>query len=439
MSSIRSAVVKIVLDIESIRPPLTGIGRYTLTLARELVKAPQLNDIRFITHGGIQVLSTSEELEEYVAKQLLGEKERAHVPFWRLLPFWEKIGFIRYLFFRDFFIIVYNGFKHAREDHLPLLLERLQKSVKGGLRGFYYGLKDIICRKRMEEYSNHIFHGPNNHLASALSNSVVTIHDVSVLRFPDYHPADRVKFWEKEIVGVSKEAAQIITVSEFQRQEIIELLDVKPEKVNVVYLGVESKFQPYSEKESKAVLEKHGLKYKQYSLIVSTVEPRKNFERLLQAFTMLPASIQCLHPLVIIGDKGWESQEIHDTISELAYDNKVVQLGYVDEQELPLLYSAACVFLYPSLYEGFGLPVLEAMASGTAVITSNTSSLPEVAGDSCLLVDPYSVEEIAMGWERLLKNDNERQALSDAGLKRSKLFTWKRCAEQTIEVYKKVV
>jgi alpha-1,3-rhamnosyl/mannosyltransferase len=239
--------------------------------------------------------------------------------------------------------------------------------------------------------------------------------------------------------AVAKQAAHIITVSEFQRQEIIDLLDVKTEKISVVYLGVEPKFKVYSEAACKATLDKYNLQYKHYSLVVSTIEPRKNSLRLLEAFESLPKEVRLSYPLVIVGDKGWRSADIHKRITQLVKKEEAMHLGYVDEQDIPMLYSAALVFLYPSLYEGFGLPILEAMASGTTVLSSNRTSMPEVAGKACLLVDPYSVQEISDGWQRLLEDKVLRTKLVDAGLKRSKMFSWQQCMmipSSMIQLYK---
>jgi len=159
---------------------------------------------------------------------------------------------------------------------------------------------------------------------------------------------------------------------------------------------------------------------------------------LLEAFEGLPKEVRLSYPLVIVGDKGWRSADIHKRITQLVKKEEAMHLGYVDEQDIPMLYSAALVFLYPSLYEGFGLPILEAMASGTTVLSSNRTSMPEVAGKACLLVDPYSVQEISDGWQRLLEDKVLRTKLVDAGLKRSKMFSWQQCAQQTINVYKKL-
>lgn len=402
--------MKIILDIESVRYPLTGIGRYTLTLARELVKPSRGHHVQLLASPFDKPIETPDELEHYVNKRLVQQgavtlKKSNYASSWRS------------------FLVV--GF-----------IEQIMLRVRGILRYLYYKYKKWWFIGLLKKSGEFVFHGPNYHLAPKIEKSVVTLHDLSVLRHPEHHPKDRTDFWTTEIYNVAKRATHIITVSEFQKAEIIELLDVPSERVSVVYLGAEPTFRPYSITECGDVLEKYNLGYKQYSLVVATIEPRKNVIRLMQALQAIPESIRREYPLAIVGDKGWGSDAIHDMISELENKNQVVRLGYVSEDDLPRLYASARVFLYPSIYEGFGLPVLEAMSCGVPVLTSNCTSLPEVAGEACLLVDPYSVDEIAEGWQKLLIDESFQKDLSDAGIQQAKQFSWQRCAEQTIDVYK---
>ena len=444
--------MRVILDIESINHPLTGIGRYTLTLTRELLKSPRVTEVGLIKLADQMLLTTPVQLEAYI-EQIIPTEIRAvkpedrnnieykHVPFWRYIPFWDSIPYRKQIPFREAFIRHYNNFKYWRLERRYRQLELFKffsdqstHLLEGWQSKFNQKqYKNIVNNKSLE----YIFHGPNFHLALMPNKSVVTIHDLSVLRHPECHPEDRTDFWNKEIYKVAERSTKIITVSEFQKQEIIELLGVDADKIHVVYLGVESKFRPYNPEDSQDVLQKYGLEYKQYSLVVSTIEPRKNFIRLLKAFEQLPKSMRRTYPLAIVGDKGWKSEEIHKVITGLIEKKEAVRLGYVDEADLPYLYASAAVFLYPSIYEGFGLPVLEAMASGTPVLTSNTSSLPEVAGEGCLLIDPYSIEDITTAWQNILGDLALREELSEAGIIQAKKFSWQRCAQQTIEVYEK--
>ena len=193
-------------------------------------------------------------------------------------------------------------------------------------------------KRNLKGLSDFIYHGPNYQLMPFSGRSVATIHDLSFIRHPEFHPKERVQYWQKEIYKVADRASHLITDSEFQRQEIIELLNVKPDDVSAVHLGVESKFRVYSEQACQASLGKYGLAFKAFNLVVATIEPRKNFERLLKAFQNLPVAVRRAYPLAVVGDKGWLSDDIHQTIATLEEDNEAVSLGYVDEADLPILY-----------------------------------------------------------------------------------------------------
>jgi glycosyltransferase involved in cell wall biosynthesis len=385
--------MKIILDVNAVKSPLTGVGRYTLRLAQGLKNNPSVGDIKFFTTWGW--LENIDNLEPSIID---GSSSKSNVK----LLIRKKIPFQRLA-------------RKCYQNYTSWQFNRCSSSL-----------------------SDYIYHGPNYQLMPFSGRAVVTIHDLSFIRHPEFHPKERVLYWRNEIYKVVERANHVITDSEFQRQEIIELLNVDPSNVSAVHLGVEAKFKAYSEQENKKTLRKYGLKYKEYSLVVATVEPRKNFGRLLQAFQQLPKALRLSYPLAIVGDKGWLSDDIHTTISRLVQKGEAVSLGYVEENDLPNLYAAASVFLYPSLYEGFGLPVLEAMACGTAVITSNMSSIPEVADDTCSLIDPYSVEEIVETWRVLLESGSMREKLSKTAQVRASLFSWDKCIENTIDIYSRI-
>lgn len=209
-------------------------------------------------------------------------------------------------------------------------------------------------------------------------------------------------------------------------------------KVSSVYLGVEPCFRPYTYAECRTVLQKYALEYKQFNLVVATIEPRKNFEGIIKAFNELPISLKKAYPLIIVGDKGWLSEEIHNAINQLIEAGYAQRLGYVDDADLPMLYAAAALFIYPSFYEGFGLPVLEAMASGTCVLTANNSSLSEVAGQACMQVDAHSTAQLTEAWHALLSDEALREEYAQLGVEQAKTFTWEKCVKETIEIYENV-
>jgi glycosyltransferase involved in cell wall biosynthesis len=173
-----------------------------------------------------------------------------------------------------------------------------------------------------------------------------------------------------------------------------------------------------------------------FILFVGTLEPRKNIIRLLEAYARIKDKLP--HKLVIAGTKGWLYQPIFEAVKRLSLRNNVIFLGYVDDGNLPALYNLADLFVYPSIYEGFGLPVLEAMACGIPVITSNVSSLPEVAGDAAVLVDPYNVKELAGAMKHVLTNASLRKQVINKGFQQAKNFSWKKCARETLKVYEEV-
>jgi glycosyltransferase involved in cell wall biosynthesis len=216
--------------------------------------------------------------------------------------------------------------------------------------------------------------------------------------------------------------------------DLIERYGTEPDKITVVYPGYdEATFQPVRDEEViEAVKARYGIAG-DYILFVGTLQPRKNLIRLVKAFADCRSPIADCR-LVIAGKKGWLYQEIFRRVEELGLEKKVVFTGYVPEGDLPALLSGAHLFVFPSLYEGFGLPVLEAMACGTPVVCSNASSLPEVAGDAALMVDPLDVEGLATAMERVLSDEELRAELTERGFKQARKFSWERCARETLAV-----
>jgi len=214
---------------------------------------------------------------------------------------------------------------------------------------------------------------------------------------------------------------------------------VDPHKVHVIYLGVGENYAPRSAEELGSVLARFDLSAKSYIFAVGTLEPRKNLIQVIDAYVGLPEAIRKSTPLVIAGMKGWLSGQIEARIRKHEERGEVRWLGYVPAETLPLLYSGASMLVYPSLYEGFGLPVLEAMASGIPVITSNRASLPEVAGDVGLAVEPADVEGLRAYMRSLIEDKDEAARRGSLGIARARLFTWQACAQQTLAVYKKAI
>ncbi|MCX5814648.1 MAG: glycosyltransferase family 1 protein [Proteobacteria bacterium] len=262
---------------------------------------------------------------------------------------------------------------------------------------------------------------------------VTTLHDVSYKRFPHFFsPRDRLLF--ATLFPLSLQSAKaIITVSHHAEQEIAHFYPSLKSKTFVTHEAANPIFRKINKKEENPILNKFTIPDR-YILVVGNLQPRKNVLRIIRAFAAIQNQIMETK-LVIVGQAKWQSSEIMEEVKRQRIENRVIFAGYATEEELVWLYNDATVFVYPSLYEGFGLPILEAMACGTPVITSNITSMPEVAGDAALLVNPYDEKEIADAIIRIVKNKDFAKLISEKGLQRSGMFSWAKTAEDTLKVY----
>jgi glycosyltransferase involved in cell wall biosynthesis len=281
--------------------------------------------------------------------------------------------------------------------------------------------------------------------------TVVTIHDMGYMRFPESHtPAQRRYLRLSTNWGV-RHASRLIAISNTTREDLVRYAGAPPEKISVVYHGVSPRFRPIEDPDLIAATQaKYGIT-PPYFLYVGTIQPRKNLARLLEAFASAggrgwgigvgmdvsnPQPLSPIPQLVIAGKRGWLTGEIErQSIQLFGPDSPVVRFtGYIADEDLPALLSGALAFVYPSLYEGFGMPLLEAMACGTPVLASSTSALPEIAGDAALLIDPEDTPALADGLARLASDAALRADLRARGLARAGQFTWERCAQETLAV-----
>jgi glycosyltransferase involved in cell wall biosynthesis len=267
--------------------------------------------------------------------------------------------------------------------------------------------------------------------------SVVTIYDLSFLIYPDSFKRSKRFYLDLFTRLSARKARRIIAISDSTKRDVVRLLGVSPDKVGVVYCGIGEAFRPLDEDQVAAFRSKRGLP-ERFILFVGTIEPRKNVTRLIEAFADLRFAI-CDLRLVIGGAKGWFYEDVFARVEELGLEGEVMFPGYIPVSELPLWYNAAELFVYPSLYEGFGLPPLEAMACGTPVVTANTSSLPEVVGEAGLTVDPLDVEGLAEAMRRVLGDEALRQEMRERGLQRAKGFSWTKTALETVQVYRRAM
>lgn len=378
--------MQIILNVDAIQPPLTGIGHYTLQLARGLLRHPAIGHVRYFS-----------------AYRWLTDPEQALKANQSLSQIRKRIPFK---------VLALNLYSLARSQ---------------------------LFRWRTRNLNDYLLHTPNYILMPFPGTAVTTIHDLSYLHYPQHHPRERIAFMDRQMPRTLAQATMIITDSEFVRRELIDLLGVAAHRIQAVPLGVDESFRPHSLEESTPTLAHHGLAGIDYLLVVATLEPRKNLLSLIEAYGRLPTRLRQQHPLVIVGARGWLTGELERRLEPMERGGQIKRLGYVPQEDLPSIYAGAHAFAFPSLYEGFGLPVLEALASGTPTLTSNRSSLPEVAGDAALLVDPEDVDALTTGLEHLLTDTEWRTGAVECGLRQASLFSWERCVDETVAVYRQAL
>jgi alpha-1,3-rhamnosyl/mannosyltransferase len=380
--------LKVILAVDAIKAPLTGVGRYALELANRLHHQADIEEVRYFSR-------------------------------WRFLD-----------------DIAQRGASAASPGNDT---GAFRKMLKNRITSWLYGtFSPAIHRVRLASYKDYIYHSPNYYLPPFNGRTVASFHDLSVYKYPDYQPAARVAYMKRQIPLTLKRADFIISGSDFSRQEIIEFLGWPGDKIVSVPYGVGGEFMPYPEHQIRKPLSQIGLKPGGYSLCVATIEPRKNILGLLRGFSRLPVDLQHRWPLVLVGARGWHSEETHSCIEQMQAKGAVRYLGYVPESVLPILFAGARAFLFPSFYEGFGLPVIEAMACGVPVMTSNCSSLPEVANGAAHLVPPEDDAQLTDGIRLVLEDEEWRQAVIPLGFEIARRYSWDATVKKTVEVYRRV-
>jgi glycosyltransferase involved in cell wall biosynthesis len=337
-----------------------------------------------------------------------------------------------------------NLFLYSNRDIFVKKEKNVELALVPGLIGKYnsslwFQLSLPFYLNRQSGNQIDLFHGTMAMLPLAVRMpTVVTIYDLVLEKFPE------TMYWKnwlslKTLMRMSaRKASKIIAISENTKKDIIDYFRIDESKIRVIYLGVDGQFSPQPDPNEAEVLSKYNLT-EGYILSLGTLEPRKNFQRLINAYQMVANSGQQTPRLVIIGGHGWGNEELGKVVRESGLDERVRLVGYVPDEDLPTLYRRAAVFVYPSLYEGFGLPPLEAMACGTPVVTSNISSIPEVVGEAAMLIDPYNTAEIAQAMASVLTNQGLRDTLRTSGLVRSRLFNWDKTARETLSLYREAI
>ena len=265
--------------------------------------------------------------------------------------------------------------------------------------------------------------------------TIITIHDMAHKHYPDYIEPKILRYLQGGLFNDAQMADLIITVSESTKRDVIKFFNINENKIRVIYHGIDGRFRPIYNKDMLINIQRKYNLSNKFLLYVGTIQPRKNILGLIKAYRVLLEDSKINHDLVIVGEHGWGYKEIHQLIKYLELEKRVIFTGYISNNDLTCFYNLADVFVFPSYYEGFGFPVLEAMACGTPVVTSSASSLLEVAGDAAILVDPNSVEDIAGGIRRLLSDDKCRNICIEKGLKRVGKFNWRTTAIKTLEAF----
>ncbi|MEZ5461079.1 glycosyltransferase family 4 protein [Dokdonella sp.] len=377
--------MRVIFNVDAISAPLTGIGRYALELANGLAR-----------HDAV------EELRLYSAVRWVDDPAEA---------------------------LSSNRIFASLRQNLPFKTRALE---------VYSQMRNLLFRAHTRKLQGYLLHTPNYILMPFEGPAVTTVHDLSAFNYPETHPPERVRFLERHLPRTLARADRVLTDSQFIADEVHEKLGVPREKLRVVALGVDGRYRPHEASELAEAMDRHQLVAGAYLLVVATQEPRKNLVRLARAYARLPNATRARHPLIIVGARGWLSADLERALAPLEASGAARRLGYVSEDDLPLVYAGARAFAFPSIYEGFGLPVLEAMASGIPVLTSNVSSLPEVCADIALCINPLDELEMCSGIERLLGDEEWRATTIRLGLELAARYPWSRCVDETVSVYREL-
>lgn len=291
---------------------------------------------------------------------------------------------------------------------------------------------------RWRSGTHQVYHEPNHIPIPCDIPTVTTVHDLSVLVHPEWHPDDRVRWYEREFEGGRRQTRRFIVASEFTRREMVAHLGIAPDCMDVTYQAPRAAMKVQSAAEVQRARTLFALP-EQYFLYVGTLEPRKNVPGLLAAYAALPRALRTRHPLVLTGARGWKIETIAQRLALHGLENDIRLLGYVPDDVLPGLYAGAAALVWPSFYEGFGLPPLEAMACGCPVIVSNAASLPEVVGDAGVLLDPQDVPGWTAAMQRMAEDAAWRADWRRRGFVQRESFSWRRCAQETVACYRKAL
>jgi len=401
--------MKLLVNIDGLRAPLTGIGHYTRSLLLELLRAEELEDVCGIgAKGWLSRAELERLLETCQQDPQSGEFVGGGLVAW--------------------FAAASVGAKRS--------VINAARRLPYTRRGFQWW-RGRVARAQQSRFHDYIYWEPGYSLLPLNNPSLVTLYDLSHVRFPEYHPRDRVELLNAALPDSIKRAQAIVTISEFTCTELKQCYGLDRSRLTLVSPAVGAEFCPRQPAELLAVKRRYALPAR-FLMSLGTQEPRKNLLGLLEAFASLPDELRNACPLVLVGGEGWgDDTAINKAMAKLA-PRQLLSLGYVPQHDLPLVLAAASALAYPSFYEGFGLPVLEAMSCGVPVLTSQRSAMSEVASGAALLVDPFDQISIAKGLQLLLTDDELRKQCRARGLEVAAGYAWQKSAQQLLQVLQQV-
>ena len=376
--------MKLLVNLSSLNHPLTGIGEYTLNLVKEMLDDDQVQDIK-----GIR---SSRYLDRHQISVLIAALEQGHQTDQPLTRYLKKMS------------------------RLKLIARIARKAINA--------YREISFRFYRNMLKHYIYWEPNYICLNHQGVCVPTVHDLSHLICPQFHPKARVKYLKAELPRTLARAKHVIVVSQYTKQSVMEHFDLDDQQITVVPPSVKSEYYPRTASECAQLKKRLGLP-ENFILFVGTLEPRKNLQGLLLAYKLLSTELKSQYPLVLSGKKGWLLEEIEQILQPMLDSGEVIWLGYLNSKDLPALYSSATAFTYVSHFEGFGMPIAEAMACGTAVIASDNTAMKEASGGAVCIVSPHSIGSIAQGMRKVLLDSSYRIECETKGLEISKNRSWK--------------
>ncbi|MHB0776574.1 glycosyltransferase family 4 protein [Halomonas sp. WWR20] len=392
--------MKILIDLDSLTPPVTGIGHYTRQIGKYLLRHDDVESLTALMYTNELTSSQIRGLLETDMQKDIDMGKSSSVP----------------------------GYQLAQRL-LPLLRNApAARAVVNRWKSYRYS-------KITEKLQNHVYWEPNFVLKPFSGPSALTIHDISFLVHPELHPPTRLSYITTRLGPSIERASHIIVVSRFTFDAVRTELGVPASQMSIVSPAADKEFQPISAEEARHVRQRFSLPEK-YILSVGTLEPRKNLSRLLKAYEGLPDKLRHEWPLVCIGGKGWNDTNLNADIAYLERRGELIRLGYVDQADLPKIVAAAGLMAYVSVYEGFGMPVAEAMACGVPVMTSRDSAMEEIAGERAFYVDPFDIDNIRDTLREALENEPRRNELAALGPSQARRYSWEQSADTLVSILK---